>query len=140
MIQSKSCFKLSFRLFTLSLSLLVFVVLLFGCLQLPGQNIKHAIGTNVTGSTSQNQSDISNSITKAMCEQYRGHWNDCASACRGAPEGTICTMQCVQVCECGGIAGFNCPPQFVCTNYLPSKPDGTPMPDAMGICKRGTSY
>ena len=75
-------------------------------------------------------------ITKEMCENARGHWNECGSACRGAPEGTACIMMCVMYCECGGIAGFGCPPGYVCTDYLPKYPNGDPVPDAMGICKK----
>ena len=69
-------------------------------------------------------------MTQKLCESARGHWNECASACRGAPEGTMCTLQCVQQCECGGIAGFGCPTSYYCTDYLPKG-----AADAMGVCK-----
>ena len=69
-------------------------------------------------------------MTKGLCEAARGSWNECASACRGAPEGTACTMQCVQECECGGLAGFGCPEGYACTDYLPKEAE-----DAMGVCK-----
>ena len=78
-----------------------------------------------------NGTDTGNAITREMCEQYKGHWNECGSACRGAPEGTACTMNCVFYCECGGIAGFGCPPGYICTDYLPKG-----AADAMGICKK----
>ena len=69
-------------------------------------------------------------INKELCESARGNWNECASACRGAPAGTACTLQCVQQCECGGIAGFGCPKEYHCTDYLPIG-----AADAMGVCK-----
>jgi hypothetical protein len=75
-------------------------------------------------------------LTKELCESARGHWNDCGSACRGAPEGTACIMMCVQYCECGGIAGFGCPSGYECSDYLPKDKLGNPVPDAMGICKK----
>lgn len=38
-------------------------------------------------------------VDGAMCSSIGGTWNECASACRNNPEATICTMQCVQICE-----------------------------------------
>jgi len=70
-------------------------------------------------------------MTKWLCESARGNWNECASACRGAPEGTACTLQCVPQCECGGIAGFGCPAEYHCSDYLP-----VGAADAMGVCKK----
>lgn len=93
------------------------VVLLYGCLQAgtPQPNVSNATA-----------------ITESMCTQYGGHWNPCGSACRGTPPGTACIEVCVPYCECGGIAGFGCPPSYICTDYLPSPTT----PDAMGICKK----
>jgi hypothetical protein len=71
-------------------------------------------------------------VTQQACESSGGHWNECGSACRGAPQGTACILMCVQYCECGGIAGFGCPSGYECTDYLPDKDT----PDAMGICKK----
>ncbi|MFA5929658.1 MAG: Kazal-type serine protease inhibitor [Candidatus Micrarchaeia archaeon] len=70
-------------------------------------------------------------MTKELCKSARGKWNECASACRGAPEGTACTLQCVQECECGGIAGFGCPDGYACSDYLPKG-----AADAMGVCRK----
>lgn len=70
-------------------------------------------------------------LGKALCESGRGHWNECASACRNQPEGSPCIMMCVQQCECGGIAGWGCPSGYECADYVP----GPQVPDAMGICK-----
>lgn len=71
-------------------------------------------------------------MTSQLCKSAGGNWNECGSACRGAPEGTACTLQCVPYCECGGFAGFSCPSGFFCTDYLPPGPE---VADAMGICK-----
>ncbi len=68
-------------------------------------------------------------LTKELCESARGHWDECGSACRDDPNARICTMNCVQYCYCGGIAGFGCPSGYECTDYLPKGAD-----DAMGIC------
>lgn len=70
-------------------------------------------------------------MTQELCRSARGNWNECASACRGAPEGTACTLQCVQQCECGGIAGFGCPNGYHCADYLP-----VGAADAMGVCRK----
>jgi hypothetical protein len=80
----------------------------------------------------QNGTDSDGTLTKALCVDAGGLWNECGSACRGAPDGTACIMMCVQYCECGGLAGFRCPSGHTCTDYLPSKDT----PDAMGICKK----
>ena len=69
-------------------------------------------------------------MTKGLCEAARGSWNECASACRDATLDQPCTLQCVQECECGGIAGFGCPEGYACTDYLPKG-----AADAMGVCK-----
>lgn len=74
--------------------------------------------------------DVVEEMSKELCESSGGSFQECGSACRGAPEGTVCTMQCVQYCNCGGIAGFTCPDGYYCTDYLP---EGAA--DAMGICK-----
>jgi len=70
-------------------------------------------------------------ITDKLCTSSGGNWNDCGSACRNAPNGTACTLQCVQQCECGGIAGFRCPAGYECTDYEPAG-----AADAMGVCKQ----
>lgn len=69
-------------------------------------------------------------ITQTMCEAARGHWNACASPCRNKP-GEICIQVCQPECECGGIAGWQCPVSSVCTDYVPS----AQTPDAMGVCR-----
>ena len=101
--------------------LAIFVVALllvaFGCISVP---VNPSDG-NDTGA----------GITKEMCQGAGGNWDECGSACRGAPPGTACILMCVQYCECGGIAGFRCPAGYVCTDYLPKG-----AADAMGICRK----
>lgn len=45
-------------------------------------------------------------ISRALCEELDGRFNDCASACRHNPEAEFCTMQCVAICQFGS-AGSN---------------------------------
>jgi len=59
-------------------------------------------------------------MTRELCESARGHWDECASACWDKPEAEICTLQCVQLCECGGETGWNCPNGYRC--YAPTIP------------------
>ena len=69
-------------------------------------------------------------MTAEYCTNNGGHWNECSSKCailNQGKEGVVCTLQCEQLCECGGIAGFNCPPGFQCR-----MPQG--IPDALGYC------
>ncbi len=93
---------------------------------------------NATNASNQSEPTNATGLTKEMCEQARGHWNDCGSACRGAPPGTVCITVCVAYCECGGIAGFGCPDGYECSDYLPTDKNGNPVPDAMGVCKKKT--
>lgn len=90
--------------------------------------LPNSTSTNSTN-VSQNQTQYSPLLTQELCEGARGHWDDCGSACRGAPKGTMCPAYCVQMCMCGGIAGFGCPAGYECGDYLPKGAD-----DAMGIC------
>lgn len=38
-------------------------------------------------------------INSSQCQVLAGEFNECASACRHQPEGRVCTMQCVTVCN-----------------------------------------
>ncbi|HEU0051014.1 MAG TPA: GerMN domain-containing protein [Patescibacteria group bacterium] len=73
-------------------------------------------------------------LSKADCEAAHGHWTDCGSPCHGKNTDT-----CIQVCEaqclCGGIAGWQCPKDFTCTDYDP----GPNVPDALGVCRKGSN-
>jgi len=75
---------------------------------------------------------IIDEMDKELCESARGHWNECGSRCQidnQGKEGVACTLQCEQICECGGIAGFRCPSEYTC-----KMPAG--IADAMGYCVR----
>ena len=87
-------------------------------------------GSDIWVCDQEGDSVSSDTLDETTCEAANGHWNECGSACRGAAPDTLCTMQCVQYCECGGFAGFGCPEDYYCTDYLP---EGAA--DAMGICK-----
>lgn len=65
-------------------------------------------------------------ITKAQCEQAKGHWNECGSACAGTGA-EMCIAVCQPQCECSGIAGFNCPQGYKCR--LSGK-----IADELGVC------
>lgn len=107
----------------------------------PPDNASNSSNPPIIPNPQPNASNASNptnpaGLTKELCEGARGHWNDCGSACRGAPPGTVCITVCVAYCECGGIAGFGCPDGYECSDYLPTDKNGNPVPDAMGICKK----
>jgi hypothetical protein len=78
------------------------------------------------------------SLTESICTSAGGHWNNCGSRCFIDHQGEysdiddltasgICPTVCEAICECGGIAGFNCPSGFTCKT-----PSG--VADAMGYC------
>ena len=67
-----------------------------------------------------------------ICETGGGHWNECGSKCALAAQGkdgVACTMQCEQLCECGGIAGFSCPANHECIM------EAEGITDALGYCE-----
>jgi len=37
-------------------------------------------------------------IAQDVCEQAGGRFDECASACRHKPQGSICTQQCIPLC------------------------------------------
>ena len=55
---------------------------------------------------------FSRELTKELCEDSDGVWNECGSLCTGEPAGTICADLCVPLCECK--SDFQCPPAFYC--------------------------
>jgi hypothetical protein len=70
-------------------------------------------------------------MTGEFCTSYGGNWNECSNKCmldNQGKQGVACTMQCEALCECGGIAGFNCPPGYSC-----KLPDAI-IADALGYC------
>ena len=65
-------------------------------------------------------------VTKQQCQEAGGNWNECGSPCAGTGS-NFCIEICQIQCECGGIAGFNCPDGFKCR--LSEK-----IADEMGVC------
>ncbi|MFH1787752.1 MAG: BPTI/Kunitz domain-containing protein, partial [Candidatus Altiarchaeota archaeon] len=69
-------------------------------------------------------------LTKEICEEGKGRWNECGSRCQidyaGKEEPIACTLQCEQICECGGFQGLPCPNGYVC-----QMPSGY---DMLGYC------
>jgi hypothetical protein len=58
---------------------------------------------------------FSREMTKELCEDSDGTWNECGSACASEPPGTVCTKECVPTCECR--SDFECPPGFYCRSW-----------------------
>jgi hypothetical protein len=65
-------------------------------------------------------------ISEQHCTESGGSWNTCGSPCAGT-DAEFCIQVCQLQCECGGIAGFNCPSGFKCR--LSGK-----IADEMGVC------
>ncbi|MBN2367446.1 hypothetical protein JXC34_00380 [Candidatus Woesearchaeota archaeon] len=74
--------------------------------------------------------DENSEMTEIICSDAGGHWNECSNKCQldnQGKEGMACTAMCEALCECGGIAGFNCPEGYTCKT-----PNG--VADALGYC------
>jgi len=71
-------------------------------------------------------------ITRDTCNKGGGHWNSCASSCRGAEKNEVCIQVCKEQCECGSLAHWSCPVGYECTDLLPDAQD----PAAIGICTK----
>jgi len=69
---------------------------------------------------------FSREITKELCEDSDGTWNECGSLCTGEPPGTMCAQVCVPLCECK--SSFQCPPSYYC------KTSGM-VPGETGVCR-----
>ncbi len=61
--------------------------------------------------------EVALEMSGELCRAGGGNWNECSNRCQldnQGKQGIACTMQCEALCECGGIAGFNCPAGFAC--------------------------
>jgi len=70
-------------------------------------------------------------MTKELCNSSKGSWNECSSRCQldnQGKEGVACTLQCEQLCECSGLAGFRCPEGYNCKVLAEN------IADALGYC------
>ena len=110
---------------------LIFIgLLILGCTSetspVPNQTSSNNTIVNSTNITQENETA---QLTNETCQAAGGRWDECGSACRGAPSGTECIAMCVQYCECG--ASSQCPEGYICTDYLPKG-----AADAIGICKK----
>ncbi len=72
----------------------------------------------------------STSTEQVACEAARGKWVECGNPCHGKP-GDVCITKCEPQCLCGGIAGWMCPKDLTCTDYVPE----AGVPDALGVCR-----
>ena len=70
---------------------------------------------------------FSREMTKELCEDSDGTWNECGSLCTGEPSGTMCAAVCVPVCECN--SDLQCPPGYYC------RTSGM-VPGETGVCRQ----
>lgn len=85
----------------------------------------------IAGCTTSTQQQTTTTIgvqqmTPELCKQAGGNWNECGSPCAGTGS-EFCIQVCQAQCECGGIAGFNCPVGYTCR--LSGK-----IADEIGVC------
>lgn len=79
---------------------------------------------------------FSRELTKELCEDSDGVWNECGSLCTGEPPGTMCAAVCVPVCECR--SSFQCPPEFYCrTSGIMENETGKCEPLLARMCETG---
>lgn len=70
--------------------------------------------------------EIAFGIAEQQCKDANGYWNECGSPCAGTGA-EMCIQVCEVQCQCGGIAGFNCPEKYKCR--LSGK-----IADEIGVC------
>ena len=77
---------------------------------------------------------LSREMTRELCGDSDGVWNECGSPCTGEPPGTIRADVCVPLCECK--SNFNCPPEFYCrvTDTVQNE-TGVCAPILEGLCE-----
>jgi len=79
---------------------------------------------------------FSRPLTKELCEDSDGTWNECGSLCTGQPTGTMCAQVCVAVCECK--SSFQCPPGYYCmTSGMGTNETGACKPIITRMCESG---
>ena len=107
---------------------IVLVFLAFSLVILSGCNEKYQSDNNTTNPKEpiKDQPNGLGGITEQQCIEAKGHWNECGSPCAGT-DAEVCIQMCQVQCECGGIAGFNCPEGYKCR--LSGK-----IMDEMGVC------
>ena len=77
---------------------------------------------------------LSREMTKDLCEDSDGVWNECGSLCTGEPPGTMCADVCVPMCECR--SDFSCPPEFYCrASGIMENETGVCAPILEGLCE-----
>lgn len=69
-------------------------------------------------------------VTQTSCEAAHGYWIECGSPCHGKDR-SACAQVCEPQCLCGGIAGWGCPKDLICSDWEP----GQQVPDAIGVCR-----
>ena len=67
------------------------------------------------------------SMSQALCEDYGGYWNECASSCRFKNE-SFCAAFCDTICMCGSPNEFTCPSGYFCKMYNPVTGEGECLP------------
>lgn len=95
--------------------LIFLLIILAGCKQEP---IKPFCGDNICQGNEKEGGCAADcggfeGITKLQCANSNGKWNECGSPCAGTGA-EFCIQLCSPQCECGGIAGFKCPPGYKC--------------------------
>ncbi len=113
------------------LFLLVFLAILIISCNQPQQKKEPSCGDNTCQDNEKENGCAADcggfgNVTKLQCTQAKGSWNDCGSACAGTGA-EYCIEVCQPQCECGGIAGFNCPSGYKCR--LTGK-----IADELGVC------
>ncbi len=71
-----------------------------------------------------------NAALERACTAAGGKWEECGSACHGAPEGTACILMCVPQCLCGGASAWTCPKGLTC---------GSKDAKGVGVCGGGST-
>ena len=110
---------------------LILVVLIAACKPQEDKDSESVCGNDVCDDEDEESSCAADcggfgGITNKQCEQAGGKWNDCGSPCAGT-DAEACIQVCSAQCECGDIAGFNCPVGYGC------RLSGT-VADEIGVC------